>query len=78
MESKYFRFRYTVMSDILLIVSFQFPCFVLEKIFENKFKKYQSIFKWKAPKMMVKNYFKKNGFGGADKVPAQKSHLCSN
>jgi hypothetical protein len=21
---------------------------------------------------MIKNYFKKNGFGGADKVPAQK------
>ncbi len=28
--------------------------------------------------MMVKNYFKKNGFGGADKVPAQESHRCSN
>jgi len=27
---------------------------------------------------MVKNYFKKNGFGGADKVPAQESHRCSN
>jgi len=62
------------MSDILLIVSFQFPCFVLEKIFENKFKKYQSIFKLKAPKMMIK----KNRFGGANKVSVQKSHLCSN
>ncbi len=32
----------------------------------------------KSTKNDDKNYFKKNGFGGADEVPAQESHLSSN